>query len=33
MLNPVPEIVDDAFNVVKDPVDAAVDPIAGGLAR
>lgn len=33
MVNPVPDIVDDADNVVNAPVDAVVDPIGGGLAR
>ena len=33
MLKPLPEIVDEADKVVKAPVEAAVEPIAGGLAR
>jgi hypothetical protein len=33
VLNPVPLTVDDALNVVNAPVDAAVEPMAGGLER
>jgi len=33
VLNPVPLTVEDALNVVNAPVFAAVEPMAGGLAK